>query len=331
MSATGCVSALVPTAAQYLRVRALGQPVVLTAMVVQAGLLAQRDVLTPLQVISAACGLNIIGDLWWVPKLGAVGAAWATLVSQVAALPLMLGLSAMRRRLPVRLRVPGLAEMRGFIRTASPLFVFEMGIGTCYAMIQSLSTQFTVASAAAFQALWTPVSVLGFATYPLKQAAQVFLPRILSDEERTVGGQPKAREFLKVLSSLSSACGVGLAAVGVGLARRPSLFTADASLWPLISSFAPYVGAVLLVLGFAQVLEGVLLGTGDLSFLSQSQLGNVLSAGACLLATKAAGMGVHGTWLVFIVFLLSRAAQASCRVFLTRRPWDEASYCPPPP
>ena len=43
----------------------------------------------------------------------------------------------------------------------------------CYMMIESLATQFTVTSTAAFQALWAPLGVLGFFTYPLKQAAQV--------------------------------------------------------------------------------------------------------------------------------------------------------------
>ena len=322
VAATGCVPALIPVAAKYLRVRALGQPVVLVSMVVQAGLLAQRDARTPLVVISVASLLNIVGDLLWVPRLGAVGAAWATLVSQLLALPLMLGLAALRKRLPVRLdRRPRLSELKAFLQMASPLFCFEMGLATCYALIQSLSTQFSVASAAAFQALWTPVSVLAFATYPLKQAATVFLPKMLSDGAQ-VGGEPKSREFLKVLASLSSGMGVTLAAVAVWLARTPALFTTDATLWPTITSFSPYVAAVLLVLGFAQVLEGVLLGTGDLDYLSWSQLGNVLSASACFAATKALGMGVHGTWLVFFVFLLSRATQASLRVFVFRKPWS---------
>ena len=97
VAATGCVPELIPTAANYLRVRALGQPFVLTTMVVQSGLLAQRDALTPLQVVSAACALNVVGDLLWVPRLGAAGAAWATLVSQMVALPLMLLLSTVRK------------------------------------------------------------------------------------------------------------------------------------------------------------------------------------------------------------------------------------------
>ena len=52
-------------------------------------------------MVTAACALNIVGDILWVPALGAVGAAWATLISQLVALPLMLYLSAARKRLPV--------------------------------------------------------------------------------------------------------------------------------------------------------------------------------------------------------------------------------------
>jgi Na+-driven multidrug efflux pump len=326
VAATGCIPELLEPATRYLRVRALGQPIVLTSMVVQAGLLAQRDALTPMQVISTACVLNIIGDVLWVPKLGAVGAAWATLVAQLVTLPLLLLLSAARKRLQVRLRVPRRSELVGFFSTATPLFFFEMGLATCYVLIQSLSTQFNIASAAAFQAIWTPVSVLAFATYPLKQAAQVFLPPLLTRTgTRTVGGEPMSKEFLKVLVNLCGACSAVLAATGIFLASRPALFTADAALWPLIASFAPYVGAILLMMGFAQVLEGVLLGTGDLSFLSCSQLGNVLAAVMCLLATRAAGLAIHGTWLVFLAFITSRALQASIRVFVAKRPWDDAS------
>jgi hypothetical protein len=45
----------------------------------------------------------------------------------------------------------------------------------------------------------------------------------------------------------------------------------------------------------------------------------------CLLATRAAGLAIHGTWLVFLAFITSRALQASIRVFVAKRPWDDAS------
>ena len=56
---TGCVPELIPRSTAYLRVRAVGSPVVLASMVAQAGLLAQRDSATPLRAVSMACVLNI--------------------------------------------------------------------------------------------------------------------------------------------------------------------------------------------------------------------------------------------------------------------------------
>ena len=62
-----------------------------------------------------------------------------------------------------------------------------MGLSTCYVFIQSVSTQFNVASAAAFQALWSPMSVLCRFTYPLMQSAQVFLPTLIQGEDQLIG------------------------------------------------------------------------------------------------------------------------------------------------
>jgi Na+-driven multidrug efflux pump len=105
--------------------------------------------------------------------MGATGAAWATLLSQIAVFPLLLYLNKIRRRIAIKVRKPRLPEMQKFYNTAAPLFFFEAGMSTCYLLIESLSTQFGVLSAGAFRALWSPLSVLCFFTYPLKQAAQV--------------------------------------------------------------------------------------------------------------------------------------------------------------
>jgi Na+-driven multidrug efflux pump len=145
----------------------------------------------------------------------------------------------------------------------------------------------------------------------------------LSEEgsKQYVGNQPKIKEFLKVLATLSAWCGVVLSIIAVLLSQQPQLFTKDPVLWPIMMSFKEYVGVLLPVLGIAQVLEGVLIGTDDLSFLSYSQIGNVILSFAALYVTKSMKMGVHGTWVVFMSFLLSRAIQASIRVFNTKKPW----------
>ena len=76
------------------------------------------------------------------------------------------------------------------------------------------------------------------------------------------------------------------------------------------------------------MLEGVLLGTGDLSFLSKSQAPNVLATAVALWLTKRMGMDINLTWVLFIVFATSRALQAAVRVFVTKPPWREGrSVC----
>ena len=53
----------------------------------QSGLLAQRDSLTPLLCVAAQCALNVTGDVVLIGRCGwgLAGAAWATALSQWAA------------------------------------------------------------------------------------------------------------------------------------------------------------------------------------------------------------------------------------------------------
>ena len=322
VTATGCVHELIPVATKYLRVRGIGQPVVLVSMVVQAGLLAQKDVNTPMQVIGMTCIMNILGDLVLVPKLGAVGAAWATLIAQVVSLPLLLTLSKQRKRLDIRVSKPRKSVLEKFYDISAPLQFYELGMCICYMTIESLATRFSVISTAAFQALWAPLSVLGFCTYPLKQAAQVFLPRIESEEIKSVGGRMKNKEFLKVLSSISLRVGIFTSLAAVCLSQVPQLFSSDPSLYATIKSFTPYVALMYPMFGLVHACEGTLIGVGDLQSLSVMQIGNIFASFVALIITNHLGMGIYGTWMVFITFIASRLVQSLGRVLylLRRRP-----------
>ena len=130
-----------------------------------------------------------------------------------------------------------------------------------------------------------------------------------------------------MLINLALACGSVLAASALALANAPGLFTRDVTIWPLIRSFGPFAALALIGMGYAQVLEGVLLGTGDLAFLSWSQVLNVLSAFMCFQLARAASLGIHGAWAVFIAFVTSRALQSLLRVFVWRKPWLVETSC----
>jgi len=265
--------------------------------------------------------LNVLGDLALVPKFGAAGAALATFMSELLKFPLLLLLSAKRRRLRVRLRLPRLKALLPLLSMAGPLFLFELGMSVNYMLIQSLGTQFSVASTAAFQALWNPVNFLCFFCYPFKQVAPVFLPGLLKNETPAVGGSPKSLEFLRVLTGIAFFTSLALAAVGVGFTMSPGIFSQDSSLWPEIRTFAPFVAVAIALVPHAQALEGVLLGIGDLAFLSRMQILNTVIVAAGFFLAKLVGLGVRGGWSVLIAFYFSRALQGALRVWVTNRPW----------
>mmetsp|Transcript_9256 Transcript_9256/g.13750 ORF Transcript_9256/g.13750 Transcript_9256/m.13750 type:complete len:429 (-) Transcript_9256:155-1441(-) len=78
-------------AMKYLRIRALGMPAAVIIGSAQSACLGMKDIKSPLYVLMAAAIVNFLGDMVFVrsshPLIGgAAGAAWATTLSQYAAL-----------------------------------------------------------------------------------------------------------------------------------------------------------------------------------------------------------------------------------------------------
>lgn len=53
-------------ATRYLNIRALAQPAALCIIVCQAGLLAQKDSVTPFVTVALACAINVLGDYFLI-------------------------------------------------------------------------------------------------------------------------------------------------------------------------------------------------------------------------------------------------------------------------
>lgn len=78
-------------ALRYVQVRSLGMPAAVVIGTAQSACLGMKDVKSPLLVLAAAAGINLLADIVLVrnahPWLGgAAGAAWATVLSQYGAL-----------------------------------------------------------------------------------------------------------------------------------------------------------------------------------------------------------------------------------------------------
>jgi len=88
----GSVSpAIFAAAMKYVRIRALGMPAAAIIGSTQAACLGMKDIRSPLYVLGAAALVNLLGDIAFVGHQnpwvgGTAGAAWATVLSQYAAL-----------------------------------------------------------------------------------------------------------------------------------------------------------------------------------------------------------------------------------------------------
>ena len=83
------------SALRYVQIRSLGMPAAVVIGTAQSACLGMKDVKSPLYVLAAAAGINLLGDILLVrnasPWLGgAAGAAWATVLSQYGALIMFL-------------------------------------------------------------------------------------------------------------------------------------------------------------------------------------------------------------------------------------------------
>ena len=83
------------SALRYVQIRSLGMPAAVVIGTAQSACLGMKDVKSPLYVLAAAAGINLVGDMLLVrnasPWLGgAAGAAWATVLSQYGALIMFL-------------------------------------------------------------------------------------------------------------------------------------------------------------------------------------------------------------------------------------------------
>lgn len=82
--------AVFAAAMKYVRIRALGMPAAAILGSTQAACLGMQDIRSPLYVLGAAALINLFGDILFVghsnPLIGGTaGAAWATVISQYAA------------------------------------------------------------------------------------------------------------------------------------------------------------------------------------------------------------------------------------------------------
>ncbi len=305
LAAMGASGPVTGPALDYTRVRGLAAVPVLVVMVGHGAFRGLKDTRTPLTITVLANGGN--AALSWVlihaAGLGVVGAAYGTLVAQVAAATAFLVLG--RRALaPPDLRVEPQA-MRRIVRVSRDLFLRTLSLVSALLVTTAVAARMGTTTVAAHQVareLWLMMTLVldGFAI-----AGQAMVGTALGAARPEV-----ARRVGRRLIAWGLGAGTLVGAGYLALAGLlPRVFTTDeavlaeiASVWLLIALLQPVGGVVF-------VLDGVLMGAADYRFLLWSTAGAALVALVPVsLAALWLGWGLVGIWVGMAAMMLVRLA-----------------------
>jgi len=306
-------------ALSYLRVRLVGLPLILFSMVTQSALQAVRDPVAPFYAVAGGGALNLILDIVLCLQLGlgVVGAAYATLASQVVqASVLLIALLHKRSRLCPRLTwrtpligKPSLSVLTKFVKFAGPIFFVILGKLVSYNSMTLAVTSSGLAALAAHQVLATIFFIACKMGDALSQTVQAFLPATLDDKGR-VTGATQALGGKMLLASIG--CGTLVAMLSTLLATKGNwLFTRDLAVASSISATAPFLFLGLLVHSTTMTGEGVLLAMRDLASLVRSYAANIVIFVTGLFIVKAKAMGLSAVWVALVGFQIMRLMQFS--------------------
>lgn len=301
--------AVFASALRYVRIRCIGMPAAVVIGTAQSACLGMKDVRSPLYVLAAAAGINLIGDLLLVgnanPWLGgASGAAWATVFSQWGAMAMFLKWLTSKVRTKEATAVGGVDEnvesvkapARGILaskykpssilklsslrknKTANKFLPFLVPVTTTsVGRVSGYLTMSHVASSAlgtldmaAHQIAISIFCCLAPLVDALNTVAQSFVPGIFS--------RPKSKQRALALrkTSLNFAkvgAMAGLAIVTLvtcGVPLLSRLFTTDPRVLSRVKNAIPGIAIFLGFDGLMSIGEGTLLGHKDLAFLRNS-------------------------------------------------------------
>lgn len=353
------------SALRYVRIRCLGMPAAVVIGTAQSACLGMKDVRSPLYVLVAAAGINLLGDILFVgnanPWIGGVcGAAWATVLSQWGAMAMFLKWLTKKRA-----RVADMDEendrnkapARGFLASKyKPLSIFKLSsllrnkitskflpfvipvTTTSIGRVSGYLTMSHVASSAlgcldmaAHQIAISIFCCLSPVVDALNTVAQSFVPSIFTrpkSKERALALRKTSLNFAKVGALFGS---IIVALVTFGIPSLSRMFTTDPRVLRRVKNAIPGIAVTLGFDGLMSVGEGTLLGQKDLAFLRNSYAAFFFLVPAFMLRLKRKALngipvGIGTMWVTFSVYEIVRTSMWLGRVaYLQWRTESEAN------
>mmetsp|Transcript_11558 Transcript_11558/g.30901 ORF Transcript_11558/g.30901 Transcript_11558/m.30901 type:complete len:598 (+) Transcript_11558:60-1853(+) len=299
----GARGSVIPLAASYVSIRAIGLPFDLVYRVANAGLLATRDSRTGFLVVLLQSVVNGIGDALACPALGLFGAALTTVAAQAVGCAAVLG-TLRARRIIRKLQMPTPMESIDFLAVNLPICAtLALKVATVQVLSAAATTR-GVLAAAAHQITKSLFWVFGLlASESLSSTSQAFLPAPLRSGD--CDGITRTLCKLLILGAVGAVATAGLLGVCIACGGL-AVFCRD----PAVLAAVPVLPLCLCVLAtpYAFCLEGAHIAAKRQRWLSQ-RLMVMTSATAAVFRWGCRGdKGLGSLWCAFSIYLFTRAA-----------------------
>ncbi|MFB7761667.1 MULTISPECIES: MATE family efflux transporter [Streptomyces] len=294
VDALGASATAAPHATTYLRISILGIPAMLIVLAATGVLRGLQDTRTPLYVAIggftsnvALNGLFIYGLGW-----GIAGSAWGTVIAQfgMAAVYLRTVLAGARRH-HVALR-PDPAGIRASARAGAPLLVRTLSLRAITLLATLVAARLGDADVAAHQIALTIWTLLAFALDAIAIAGQAIIGRYLG-----AGDAAGARAICRRMIGWGVVSGIVLGALVavLGPLGMP-LFTGDDAVHERLLPVLLIIAVTQPIAGVVFVLDGVLMGAGDGTYLAAAMLLTLAVFAPVALLVPTIGGGVSTLW-----------------------------------
>jgi putative MATE family efflux protein len=295
----------------YLRLSLPGVPAILLVLAGTGYLRGLQDTRTPLVVAVGAAALNLVLELVVVYGLdrGIGASAVATVVAQWCAAAVYLrSIGRSASAVGVGLR-PDLAALRRLLVVAGALVVRTGSLRAAWLIGTAVAARIGTDDLGAHQITYELWGALALALDAIAIAGQALIGRLLG-----AGDVDGARAAGRRMLELALAAGVAAAVLVVALRPvLPGLFTDDPAVLGLTGFLLWWLAATQPVTGLVSVLDGLLIGAGDLRYLARAMVfaAAVFAAGAG--AVLGFDLGIGWLWAAISLFLLARAGPLLAR------------------
>ena len=307
----GAEGAVATNALVYLRVSLAGVPAMLLVLAGAGYLRGLQDTRTPLLVAIGTAAANLVIEVALIYGLdqGIGASALATVLAQVGGAAVYVrrvGRAARRHGADL---APHPASLAALARVGGDLLVRTAALRAALVVATAVAARLGSGEVAAHVIAFEVWNFLALGLDAIAIAGQAMVGRALG-----AGNGPGARDAgLRMIEwgvALGALIGVLVAVLRTVL---PHLFTDDAEVLALATFLLLWVAVLQPVNAVAFVLDGVLIGAGDMRFLAWAMIGAAAVFIPAALLVLALGAGIGWLWASLGLLMATRASTLLAR------------------